>query len=108
MEHFGSEHHVSDSANEVPTYCHTCDSQSLFLLMTPRDTFRQVRADYSIAYKNGDSTLTKCEASETGYKYYWYGREHSTMPKRYRFLLMYMREFVCVCECVFYYITWSF
>ncbi|XP_005099775.2 deubiquitinating protein VCIP135 [Aplysia californica] len=47
-----------------------------------KSDFRLVRADYSVVYRDGDSTLTKSSRSATGYKHFWKGKEYDTIPKR--------------------------
>ena len=43
---------------------------------------RQVKADYSVEYKNGDRTLTKSKVDPSGHKLYWEGKEYDNLPKR--------------------------
>ena len=45
---------------------------------------RHLRADGSIAYKNGDRTMTPAVKSECGcgYRHYWDGEEYDNLPER--------------------------
>ena len=46
---------------------------------------RHLRADGSIAYKNGDRTMTPAVKSQCGcgYRHYWDGEEYDNLPERY-------------------------
>ncbi|KAH3870693.1 hypothetical protein DPMN_033884 [Dreissena polymorpha] len=66
---------IPDKARSKPKQCTFCSGTTL----------RQVRADGSNVYENGDRTTTPCVGGKClcGFKHYWDGKEYDNLPEIY-------------------------